>query len=114
MEETPQLNFPTDGASQDKPRGIKNKDANNQLWDDESFYQSILTPGSLHHKDQPMTNTDPLVNQLSDQAKIDAEIARIKATECWVTSLLKLKRLRERASHGFPEENEVGSKSYKI
>ena len=48
-----------------------------------------------------------------DQARMEEEIARFEAEERLANTKQKLARLRDRASRGFPIDDEVGSDSYK-
>lgn len=60
-----------------------------------------------------MADAQPPADEDNDQAKIDEEIARLETQERHAIALQRQARLRDRASRGFPVDDDVGSESYK-
>ena len=87
-----------------------NKDADM----DNAYYHVDTPPPEDPEPDQP-TVPAPLTQQLSQQERINAEIARLADKELLITSQRKLEKMRERKALGFslPADEEIGTDDFK-
>ena len=68
----------------------------------------------MTHKDEAIADAaPPQSDNLDKQARVDEQIARLKAVKRLASFLKKLERLQDRSNRRFPEEVDLGSESYK-
>ena len=81
---------------------------------DDAYYHVDKSPPEDLEPDQPTVPT-PLTQQLSQQERINAEIARLADEKLLITSQRKLKKMRERKALGFllPADEEIGTNNFK-
>ena len=94
-----------EGASRNVPagdqQGTQDQTIDEDADMDDAYYHVDTPPPDGPEPDQP-TVPAPLTQQLSQQERINAEIARLADEELLITSQRKLKKMRERKALGFP------------
>ena len=106
------------GASRNVPagdqQGTQDQTIDEDADMDDAYYHVDTPPPDGPEPDQP-TVPAPLTQQLSQQERINAEIARLADEELLITSQRKLEKMRERKALGFPlpADEEIGTNDFK-
>ena len=95
-------------------QGTQDQTINKDVDMDDAYYHVDISPPEDLEPDQP-TIPAPLTQQLSQQKRINAEIARLANEELLITFQKKLEKMRERKARGFslPVDEKIGTNDFK-